>query len=144
MAFLGNPEYGVEFSPIDYVKFAEACGGKGYAISEPSEVKSTMHQALKERKPTIVEAYVDPFEPPMPPNVEMSFVRNLAESFAKGQPYVGRIGLTLFRDRTQHFKEFTFTSLVAWLVTTYLINLLVRARSIISLHWSTIKSSRAR
>jgi pyruvate dehydrogenase (quinone)/pyruvate oxidase len=99
MGFLGNPEYGVEFSPIDYVKFAEACGGKGYAISEPSEVKSTMHQAMKERKPTIVEAYVDPFEPPMPPKVEMGFVRNLAESFAKGQPYVGRIGLTLFRDQ---------------------------------------------
>jgi pyruvate dehydrogenase (quinone) len=99
MAFLGNPEYGVEFSPIDYVKFAEACGGKGYAISEPSEVKSTMHQAMKERKPTIVEAYVDPFVPPMPPKVEMGFVSNLAESFAKGQPYVGRIGLTLFRDQ---------------------------------------------
>ena len=99
MGFLGNPEYGVEFSPIDYVKFAEACGGKGYAISEPSEVKSTMRQAMKERKPTIVEAYVDPFEPPMPPKVEMGFVRNLAESFAKGQPYVGRIGLTLFRDQ---------------------------------------------
>jgi hypothetical protein len=24
MAFLGNPEYGVQFTPIDYVKFAEA------------------------------------------------------------------------------------------------------------------------
>jgi pyruvate dehydrogenase (quinone) len=46
MGFLGNPEYSVEFSPIDYVKFAEACGGKGYAISEPSEVKSTMHKAM--------------------------------------------------------------------------------------------------
>ena len=99
MGFLGNPEYGVEFSPIDYVKFAEACGGKGYAISEPSEVKSTMHQAMKERKPTIVEAYVDPFEPPMPPKVEMEFVKEVAKSFAKGQPYAKRIGLTLFRDQ---------------------------------------------
>jgi len=68
MAFLGNPEFGVEFSPIDWVKFAEACGGKGYAIKEPSEVKSIMSQAMKERKqPTIIEAYVDPFEPPVPP-----------------------------------------------------------------------------
>jgi thiamine pyrophosphate-dependent acetolactate synthase large subunit-like protein len=73
MGFLGNPEYGVGFSPIDYVKFPEACGGKGYAISEPSEVKSTMHQAMKERKPTIIEAYVDPFEPPMPPCKKMLY-----------------------------------------------------------------------
>ncbi|HYO49673.1 MAG TPA: thiamine pyrophosphate-binding protein, partial [Chloroflexia bacterium] len=29
MVFLGNPEYGVELSPIDFVKFAEACGGRG-------------------------------------------------------------------------------------------------------------------
>jgi pyruvate dehydrogenase (quinone) len=100
MGFLGNPEFGVEFSPIDWVKFAEACGGKGYVIKEPSEVTSKMHQAMKEeRKPTIIEAYVDPFEPPMPPKVEMSFVNNLAKSFAKGQPYTRRIGLTLFRDQ---------------------------------------------
>jgi pyruvate dehydrogenase (quinone) len=100
MGFLGNPEFGVEFSPIDWVKFAEACGGKGYAIREPSEVKFKIHQAMKEeRRPTIIEAYVDPFEPPMPPKVEMSFVRNLAESFARGQPYARRIGLTLYRDK---------------------------------------------
>src|SRR6185503_11351669 len=99
MAFLGNPEFGVEFSPIDFAKFAEACGGKGYTIIEPAEVKSKIHQAMKEEKPTIIEAYVDPFEPPMPPLVEMEFVNNLAKSFAKGQPYAGRIGLTLFRDK---------------------------------------------
>jgi pyruvate dehydrogenase (quinone) len=100
MGFLGNPEFGVEFTPIDWVKFAEACGGKGYAIKEPNEVKSKLHQAMKEvRKPTIIEASVDPFEPPMPPKVEMSFVNNLAESFARGQPYASRIGLTLFRNK---------------------------------------------
>ena len=99
MGFLGNPEFGVEFSPIDFTKFAEACGGKGYVIKEPYEVKSKIHQALKEKKPTIIEAYVDPFEPPMPPKVEMEFVNNLAKSFAKGQPYSRRIGLTLFRNQ---------------------------------------------
>ena len=99
MGFLGNPEFGVEFTPIDFAKFAEACGGKGYVIREPNEVKSKIHQAMKERKPTIIEAYVDPFEPPMPPKVEMGFVNNLAESFARGQPYASRIGLTLFRDK---------------------------------------------
>ena len=99
MAFLGNPEFGVEFSPIDFAKFAEACGGKGYSIKEYSEVESTMKIAMKERKPTIVEAYVDPFEPPVPPKTDPEFARNMAESFAKGQPYVRRIGLTLYRNQ---------------------------------------------
>ncbi len=40
---------------------------------------------LKERKPTIIEAHVDPCEPPMLRKVEMEFVREVAKSFAKGQ-----------------------------------------------------------
>src|SRR5215216_2413409 len=99
MAFLGNPEFGVEFTPIDYARFAEACGGKGYSVKEPSEVNSVMHEAMSEKKPTIIEAYVDPFDPPMPPKVEVEFIRKLAESFAKGQPYARRIGLTLYRNQ---------------------------------------------
>ena len=100
MAFLGNPEFGVEFTPIDYAKFAEACGGICYTINEPKEVRGILRAALAERKkPAIVEAYVDPFEPPMPPKVEREFITKMAESFAKGQPYARRIGLTLFRNQ---------------------------------------------
>jgi pyruvate dehydrogenase (quinone) len=47
----------------------------------------------------MIEAYVSPFEPSMPPNGEMEFVKGLAKSFAKGQPCAKRIGLTLFRDQ---------------------------------------------
>lgn len=99
MAFLGNPEFGVEFTPIDYAKFAEACGGKGYTIMEPNEVIPILNEAMNEKKPTIVEVYVDPFDPPMPPQVELEFVKKMAESFAKGQPYAKRIGLTLYRNQ---------------------------------------------
>lgn len=107
MAFLGNPEFGVEFTPIDYTRFAEACGGKGYSIKEPNEVDSIMHEAMSDKKPAIIEAYVDPFDPPMPPKVEMEFVRKLAESFTKGQPYAKRIGLTLFRNQVhERLKDF--------------------------------------
>lgn len=99
MAFLGNPEYGIEFSPIDFVKFAQACGGKGYSITDPNEIKSVMHEAMSQDTPTIIEANVDPFEPPMPPKVDMKFVTQMAKSFAKGEPYARRIGLTIFRDQ---------------------------------------------
>ena len=58
-----------------------------------------MGKAISEKGPAIVEAYVDPFEPPIPPKVDMAFVRNMAEAMARGQPYSGRIGLTLFRNK---------------------------------------------
>lgn len=99
MAFLGNPECQVEFIPIDFAKFADACGGKGYSITEPTEINQVKRSAMREKKPTILEANVDPFKPPMPPKVSMDFVANISESLAKGQPYAGRIGLTLFRDK---------------------------------------------
>ena len=54
MAFLRNPEFGVEFSAIHLVKFAEACNSKGNAIKEPNEVNCKMNQAMNQRKPTIV------------------------------------------------------------------------------------------
>ncbi len=102
MAFLGYPEFGVEFSPIDFAKIAEACGGIGYTIKEYDDIKPIMERAMSDkttRKPTIIEAYVDPFEPPMPPKIEPEFMQNMAESFAKGQPYAKRIGLTLYRNQ---------------------------------------------
>src|ERR687898_978127 len=102
MAFLGYPEFGVEFTPINFANIAEACGGIGYTIKESDDIKSIMKKAMSDKtstKPTVVEAYIDPFEPPMPPKIEPEFMRNMAESFAKGQPYAKRIGLTLYRSQ---------------------------------------------
>jgi pyruvate dehydrogenase (quinone) len=51
---------------------------------------------------SIIEAYVDPFEQPVPPKVGMEFVKELAKSFAKGQPYAKWIAITLYRDQVQN------------------------------------------
>jgi len=100
IAFLGNPEYGVEFSPIDFVKFAEACGGKGFSIKKIEEIKPVIHEAMMENQvPVIVDAHVDPFEAPLPPKISMEFVRNIAKSFTKGQPHAREIGITLSIDQ---------------------------------------------
>lgn len=100
MAFLGNPEYGVEFSPIDFVKIAEACGGKGFSIKKIEEIKPVIHEAMMENQvPVIVDAHVDPFEAPLPPKINIEFVRNIAKSFTKGQPHAKEIGITLSIDQ---------------------------------------------
>ena len=38
IVFLGNPEFAVDLHPIDFAKFAEACGGEGYRCEKPEEV----------------------------------------------------------------------------------------------------------
>ena len=105
MAFLGNPEYAVEFTPIDYAKFAEACGGKGFTIKKTEEVNPIIKTAMKEEKddkvPTIIEAYIDPFELPLPPKINREFPNKIAKSFERGQPYTKEIEKALSMDHIQ-------------------------------------------
>ena len=95
MAFSGNPEFAVEFEPIDFTKIADACGAKGFTIKKDRDVKKTIKQALSYDGPVIVEVYVDPFEAPIPPKVNMEFIQNVVSSFAKGQPNATKIALSL-------------------------------------------------
>jgi len=99
MVFLGNPEYGVELQPIDFVRFAEACGGVGFRCEKPAEVQPALEAALRSRRPALVEAVVDPYEAPMPPRVKLDQAVNMAKALARGEPHRGRIALTLFRDK---------------------------------------------
>ena len=46
MVFLGNPEYGVELQPIDFVQFAQACGGVGFRCEKPDEVRPALEAAF--------------------------------------------------------------------------------------------------
>jgi len=99
MVFLGNPEYGVSLQPIDFVKFAEACGAVGFRCERPSDVRSALEATLMADGPAICEAIVDPFEPPMPARATVTQAMHLAAALAKGEPNRGRIALTLFRDK---------------------------------------------
>jgi pyruvate dehydrogenase (quinone) len=104
MVFLGNPEYGVSLQPIDFVQFAEACGGAGFRCERPEEARPALEAMLLAEGPAICEAVVDPFEPPMPARVTATQTLHMAEALAKGQPNRGRIALTLFREKIQDLK----------------------------------------
>jgi pyruvate dehydrogenase (quinone) len=56
MVFLGNPEFGCELQPIDFVAFAKACGGTGMAIEDPMDCGRILDRALATPGPVIVEA----------------------------------------------------------------------------------------
>ena len=104
MVFLGNPEYGVSLEPIDFVKFAEACGAIGFRCERPEEARPALEAMMLADGPALVEAIVDPFEPPMPARVKAKQVLHMAESLARGEPNRGRIALTLFRDNVSDLK----------------------------------------
>jgi pyruvate dehydrogenase (quinone)/pyruvate oxidase len=103
MVFLGNPEYGCDLQPIDFAKVAEACGGRGFHVEDPRDLPATLGAFIAAEGPALLEAVVDPFEPPMPPKITFDQVEMMAKSLARGEPNRGRIALTLFRDRIQDF-----------------------------------------
>ena len=101
MVFLGNPEYGCDLSPIDFAAFARACGGSGFTIDDPKHCGRIMEEALNTPGPVIIEAVVDPFEPPMPPKLTVDQAAHFAESLLKGEPNRKEIALTVFGDKVR-------------------------------------------
>jgi pyruvate dehydrogenase (quinone) len=101
MVFLGNPEYGCDLNPIDFAQFARACGGTGFTIEDPSECGRILDEALNTPGPVVVEAIVDPFEPPLPPKITADQALKFAESLARGTPNRKKIALTIASDRVR-------------------------------------------
>jgi pyruvate dehydrogenase (quinone) len=98
LVFLGNPEYGCELEPIDFVKVAEACRLRGVAIHDPERCGEQLRDALATSGPCVIEAAVDPHEPPWPPKIDAKQALHLAEALAKGTPGRTKIALTLASD----------------------------------------------
>jgi pyruvate dehydrogenase (quinone)/pyruvate oxidase len=91
MVFLGNPEYGVDLQPIDFAKVAEACGGTGVTIEDPTACDELVARALATPGPVLIEAVVDPLEAPLPPRITREQAVKFAEALVRGEPDRGAI-----------------------------------------------------
>ena len=98
MVFLGNPEYVCELQPIDFAAVARGFGVKGFTVNDPAQCADVLKEALNTRGPVLVEAVVDPHEPPMPPKATAKQLLHFAESLARGTPARGKIALTVASD----------------------------------------------
>jgi pyruvate dehydrogenase (quinone)/pyruvate oxidase len=97
MAFLGNPQYGVELAPVDFVKVAEGCGLNAVRIEDPARVESQLHEALSAEGPMLIEAVVDPHDMPLTPTINREHAKGFAWGLARGEPNRERIALTMSR-----------------------------------------------
>jgi pyruvate dehydrogenase (quinone)/pyruvate oxidase len=101
MVFLGNPEYVCELQPIDFAAVARACGATGFTIEDPTRCGEILRTALNTPGPVVIEAVVDPHEPPMPPRIKPAQAVHFAEALARGTPAAGKIALTVASDRVR-------------------------------------------
>ncbi len=101
MVFLGNPEFGVELQPIDFVAFAHACGGVGYRAETPAECRDHIDAFLAAPGPAILEAVVDPLTAPMPGKVKAGQAAKFVESLLRGEPDAVQIMREAFADKAR-------------------------------------------
>jgi pyruvate dehydrogenase (quinone) len=99
MAFEGNPQFGVELQPIDFAAFARACGAGGFTIEKPEEVEDVLVEALRYDGPAVVQAVVDPNEPPLPGNITMKQSLKFAEALLRGEKDRWKIIKTVVKDK---------------------------------------------
>jgi pyruvate dehydrogenase (quinone)/pyruvate oxidase len=101
MVFLGNPEYGCDLQPIDFAAVARACGATGVRLEDPARCADVISAALAVPGPVVVDAIVDPNEPPMPPKIKPQQALHMAEALAKGEPDRKNIIRTLLEDKVR-------------------------------------------
>jgi pyruvate dehydrogenase (quinone)/pyruvate oxidase len=101
MVFLGNPEYGVELQPIDFSAFAYACGGTGFTVERAGECGHIVEEFLAAPGPAVLEAVVDPLEPPLPAKITADQALKFAESLARGEPNRSKIASTALSDKVR-------------------------------------------
>ncbi len=97
----GNPEFGVELQPIDFAGVAMNCGAAGFTIERPNEAAETLRRALEHRGPAVVQAVVDPTEPPMPGKVSTEQAIKFAEALVRGQREGWDIIKTVLEDKVR-------------------------------------------
>jgi len=101
MVMEGNPQFGVQLHPIDFAGFARACGAAGYTVDDPHQVDGVLQEAFTHPGPALVEAVVDPNEPPMPGKIKMSQALHFAEALARGQKDRWDIIKTVIKDKVR-------------------------------------------
>jgi pyruvate dehydrogenase (quinone) len=101
MVFLGNPEYVVDLHNINFGMFAQACGATGFTLDDPAQCGSTIEQFLNTPGPAILDALVDPNEPPLPAKIKPEQALHFAESLARGEKDALEIAKTVFKDKVR-------------------------------------------
>ena len=101
MVLEGNPQYGVELQPIDFALYAQACGIPGYTLENPAGAEEVMRTAFAQTGPVLIQALVDPNEPPLPGKVTTRQAIQFAEALLRGEKDRKRIVKDVLADKVR-------------------------------------------
>ena len=78
----GDPKFDASqrLPAFDYASFARSIGLEGVRVARPEDVEPAWERALAADRPVVVDAVVDPEEPPLPPHITLEQAREFARS----------------------------------------------------------------
>jgi pyruvate dehydrogenase (quinone) len=74
-----------------YARYADSLGLKGIRVDRPEQLTRAWDEALSANKPVVLEAYVDPNVPPLPPHISLEQAKHFAQSMLKRDVDTGGI-----------------------------------------------------
>jgi len=102
---LGYPEYGVRYDhSIDFAQVAQACGASGVRVEQAGDLEAAVRAALDHPGPALVDAVVNPHEPPIPGKIEFTQAKGFAEAFLRGQPDKLAPAKTIIKDQVDKLR----------------------------------------
>jgi pyruvate dehydrogenase (quinone) len=88
----GDPKFeGSQNLPdFDYAGYGQMLGFDGITMRTPGDVASGWDRAFAATRPVVINAYVDPEVPPLPPHITFEQARNYMVALFKGEPHAAR------------------------------------------------------
>lgn len=83
MQVAGLPDWQTTMVNPDFAQVAMACGIKGYRVTNPSDVESTLTEAFEHHEAVLIEVLTNPNVPVLPPHTSIGVLSRYMESQIK-------------------------------------------------------------
>ncbi|HEY4241571.1 MAG TPA: thiamine pyrophosphate-requiring protein [Kofleriaceae bacterium] len=77
--------------PFSYARYAELVGLVGIEVKTPAEIVPALDRAFAADRPVLLDCFVDPETPPLPPHISAKQAKAFAQSFLRGDPHRWRM-----------------------------------------------------
>ncbi|MGZ5018246.1 MAG: thiamine pyrophosphate-requiring protein [Methylobacter sp.] len=87
-AMEGDPKFEAsqDLPDFPYARYAELIGLLGIRVDQPEQLADAWDRALNADRPVVLEAYVDPDVPPLPPHITFKQAKAYASAILQGDP----------------------------------------------------------
>ena len=101
----GDPKYPAsqEIPRFDFARFAQSIGLKGIHVERPEEIAAAWDEAFSADRPVVIDAIVDPNEPPLPPHITIKQAKAFASAIVKGDPDAVSIAAQSLKEKIDEF-----------------------------------------